>query len=82
MNSKFVMFLQFHIDGRWCTWIDYDKFHTLIKNFNESGQTKCFTSLDYVAETPSWAVIGAKEQGFDPKETRFFRKNKKDISGC
>jgi hypothetical protein len=27
-------------------------------------------------------VFGAKEQGFDPKETRYFRKSKKDIGGC
>lgn len=35
-----------------------------------------------MAKTPHWAVFGAKEQGFDPKETRFFRKSKKDIGGC
>ncbi|GIX77228.1 s-adenosyl-L-methionine-dependent tRNA 4-demethylwyosine synthase TYW1 [Caerostris extrusa] len=75
-------FKQFKVDGKWCTWIDYDKFHSLMKNFKESEETETFTSLDYMYPTPDWAVIGAKERGFDPKETRFFRKNKKDISGC
>jgi tRNA wybutosine-synthesizing protein 1 len=52
-------------DGQWHTWIDYDRFHDLIK----SGQP--FTSLDYTAPTPAWAVYGAPEKGFDPAETRF-----------
>ena len=34
-------------------------------------------------KTPSWAVFGANEKGFDPEETRWRRKNNaKDISGC
>jgi hypothetical protein len=27
-------------------------------------------------------VFGSKEQGFDPIETRFYRKKQKDIGGC
>lgn len=81
-NCILIAHKKFQIDGRWCTWIDYEKFHQLVKQYNASGKTKSFTSLNYVAETPSWAVIGAEEQGFDPHETRFFRKSKKDISGC
>lgn len=81
-NCILLSHKKFYISGKWCTWIDYDKFHQLIKAYNESGKTKPFTSLEYVCETPSWAVIGAEEQGFDPKETRFFRKSRKDISGC
>ncbi|XP_054710868.1 S-adenosyl-L-methionine-dependent tRNA 4-demethylwyosine synthase TYW1-like [Uloborus diversus] len=75
-NKKFL------INGRWHTWIDYEKFHELMKEYNNSEGEKTFTSSDYVSPTPSWAVIGSEEQGFDPDETRFFRKSKKDISGC
>lgn len=36
-----------------------------------------------MAKTPHWALFGANERGFDPKDTRYQRKNKsKDISGC
>ncbi|KAM9468428.1 S-adenosyl-L-methionine-dependent tRNA 4-demethylwyosine synthase TYW1 isoform 1-T1 [Clarias gariepinus] len=74
---------KFKVDGEWWTWIDYERFHELIQQYDESGGTKTFTSLDYMAKTPSWAVFGAQERGFDPSDTRFLRKNKtKDISGC
>jgi tRNA wybutosine-synthesizing protein 1 len=29
-----------------------------------------FVVEDYMMETPSWAVYGAAEAGFDPEETR------------
>ena len=73
---------QFKIDDEWWTWIDYPKFHQLVKEYRDSGGAKTFTSQDYMAKTPPWAVFGAQEQGFDPIETRFFRKTKKDIGGC
>ncbi|GJP48014.1 hypothetical protein CLOM_g7255 [Closterium sp. NIES-68] len=57
-------------DGTWHTWIDYDKFHQLVA----SGQP--FSSSDYTAPTPPWAVYGAKEAGFDPQETRVRREKK------
>ncbi|KAF5908208.1 calcium-binding protein 8 isoform X1, partial [Clarias magur] len=73
---------KFKVDGEWWTWIDYERFHELIQQYDKSGRTKTFTSLDYMAKTPSWAVFGARERGFDPSDTRFLRKNKtKDISG-
>jgi len=53
----------------WKTWIDYEKFHSLIA----SGEP--FTDVDYVAPTPEWAVVGHSQKGFDPKETRH-RRNK------
>jgi len=55
---------KFSIGGKWHTWIDYPKFHALVA----SGQP--FDSADYMAETPSWAVAGAAEEGFDPLDTR------------
>ncbi|KAF5831266.1 hypothetical protein DUNSADRAFT_13350 [Dunaliella salina] len=54
-------------DGHWHTWIDYHKFHELAT----SG--KPFTSEDYMLPTPSWAVFGAAEAGFDPAEMRWKR---------
>lgn len=59
---------KFYFDDRWHTWIDYERFHDLV------AAGKHFTSLDYAAETPSWAVAGAAEHGFDPTEVRYLRK--------
>lgn len=62
---------KFRVDGRWHTWIDYDKFHELAA----TGQP--FTSLDYAAPTPEWAVFGNAAAGFDPEEERVFVKGVK-----
>lgn len=71
------------MDGEWRTWIDYERFQELVQAYDESEGQQTFSALDYVAKTPSWALFGAQEQGFDPAETRFQRRNKsKDISGC
>lgn len=79
----FIVVFQFNINGEWWTWIDYPRFHELVQAYQESGGKKTFSAEDYMAKTPHWAVFGAQEQGFDPEETRFFRKNpKKDIGGC
>ncbi|WCJ35173.1 S-adenosyl-L-methionine-dependent tRNA 4-demethylwyosine synthase [Euphorbia peplus] len=56
---------KFKVNGQWFTWIDYEKFHDLVA----SG--KPFNSNDYMAATPSWAVYGAAEGGFDPDQARF-----------
>ena len=56
---------RFKIDGVWHTWIDFPKFIELAN----SGQP--FTSVDYRAPTPHWAVWGAEERGFNPVEKRF-----------
>jgi tRNA wybutosine-synthesizing protein 1 len=62
---------KFRIDGAWHTWIDYDKFHALI------AEGRPFTSLEYAARTPDWAVWGAAEAGFDPAEERVYVKGAK-----
>lgn len=71
---------KFKINNEWYTFIDYEKFQELIKEYNLNG--KEFTSMDYIKKTPEWAVFGAKERGFDPNDSRFLRKKKKDITGC
>lgn len=83
LKFNVFIFSQFKVDGEWWTWIDYERFQQLVQQYEESNGTKTFSSLDYMAKTPSWAVFGARERGFDPSDTRFQRKNKsKDISGC
>lgn len=60
---------QLYVEGEgWYTWIDYDKFHALV----EAGQP--FKVQDYRAKTPAWALAGAKEDGFDPVDTRLYKK--------
>ncbi|CAK9176361.1 unnamed protein product [Ilex paraguariensis] len=56
---------KFKINGQWFTWIDYEKFHDLVA----SGRP--FNSKDYMAPSPSWAVYGADEGGFDPGQSRY-----------
>ena len=82
-NCILVAHNKFKINGTWRTWIDYDRFHELVSRFHVTGES--FSSLDYMAETPAWAVFGAKEQGFDPQEKRWFRKGKAEVNvegGC
>lgn len=56
--------------------------HVSPTGYQEIGGQKTFTAKDYMAKTPHLDMFGAKEQGFDPSETWFFRKTKKDIGGC
>ncbi|GAB5033732.1 trna wybutosine-synthesizing protein 1 homolog [Nannochloropsis oceanica] len=60
---------KFYRDGKWFTWIDYAKFQELIEKFEKDGTE--FDSADYCAETPSWALKGSPEEGFDPIDTRY-----------
>lgn len=60
-------------DGKWQTWINYPRFHALLKRYHATGGEEKFSSADYMAETPAWAVWGAEEGGFDPIEVRFRR---------
>uniref|UniRef100_UPI0037E747AA S-adenosyl-L-methionine-dependent tRNA 4-demethylwyosine synthase TYW1 n=1 Tax=Semicossyphus pulcher TaxID=241346 RepID=UPI0037E747AA len=82
-NCLLIAHTKFKVDGEWWTWIDYKRFQELVRAHEESDGRQSFSALDYVAKTPSWALFGAHEQGFDPVDTRFQRRNKtKDISGC
>lgn len=79
-NCVLIADKKFKINDKWNTWIDYSRFHELYQEYRGTGAA--FTALDYVSETPSWAVIGSKERGFDPAETRWRRKSNKIQSGC
>ncbi|NXA35408.1 TYW1 synthase, partial [Eudromia elegans] len=82
-NCLLLAHRKFKIDGEWCTWIDYDRFQELARDYERSGGAKTFTAADYVAKTPHWALFGSRERGFDPLDIRYQRKNKtKDVSGC
>ncbi|XP_032286601.1 S-adenosyl-L-methionine-dependent tRNA 4-demethylwyosine synthase TYW1 isoform X2 [Phoca vitulina] len=81
-NPDFIE-VKFKIDSEWWTWIDYNRFQELMQEYEDSGGSATFSAKDYVVKTPHWALFGARERGFDPKDTRYQRKNKsKDISGC
>lgn len=70
---------RFKKDNKWCTWIDYDRFQDLWQEWNTNKTP--FSKEQYMLETPSWALFGAKEQGFDPQDVRVKAKgSKKDIS--
>jgi len=82
-NCVLLAHTKFKVDNVWWTWINYDKFHSLMTSHSSSNGSQAFTALDYMAPTPAWAVYGAEERGFDPIEERFFRKRKgKDEGGC
>ncbi|XP_068750595.1 S-adenosyl-L-methionine-dependent tRNA 4-demethylwyosine synthase TYW1-like isoform X2 [Montipora capricornis] len=81
-NCLLVAHKKFKKDDRWYTWIDYPSFHQLTRRYEESDGKESFTALDYMAKTPDWAVMGHAQRGFDPLETRWHRKKRKDISGC
>ena len=65
---------KFYIDDQWWTWIDYPKFNELVQEYYKSNGEKTFTSIDYLAPTPKWAMYGSVEQGFNPNDTRFRKK--------
>ncbi|XP_040490922.1 S-adenosyl-L-methionine-dependent tRNA 4-demethylwyosine synthase TYW1 isoform X3 [Ursus maritimus] len=82
-NCLLIAHKRFKIDSEWWTWIDYNRFQELMQEYEDSGGSATFSAKDYMAKTPHWALFGACERGFDPKDTRYQRKNKsKDISGC
>ncbi|KAM4590525.1 S-adenosyl-L-methionine-dependent tRNA 4-demethylwyosine synthase TYW1 [Fundulus diaphanus] len=82
-NCLLIAHTKFRVNGEWWTWIDYERFQELVQAHQDSEGQQSFSASDYIAKTPRWALFGAKEQGFDPTDTRFQRRNKtKDISGC
>ncbi|EAN33369.1 S-adenosyl-L-methionine-dependent tRNA 4-demethylwyosine synthase [Theileria parva strain Muguga] len=62
------------VNGKWLTWINYDKFNELVTSGVE------FSGLDYSCETPDWALFGSPEQGFDPEDTRIYTKGRHKLN--
>jgi tRNA wybutosine-synthesizing protein 1 len=75
-NCVLVANKKFKVNGEWMTWIDYDKFDQLIARYYETEGKETFSSIDYMAKLPEWAIFGCKERGFDPIDNRFYRKGK------
>ncbi|KAJ3207589.1 S-adenosyl-L-methionine-dependent tRNA 4-demethylwyosine synthase [Entophlyctis luteolus] len=69
--SMLIAHKRYKINGVWHTWIDYPEFHRLAR------LGKPFTSMDYVAQTPDWAVFGDDRKGFDPEMTRVYKSKAK-----
>ncbi|XP_066936277.1 S-adenosyl-L-methionine-dependent tRNA 4-demethylwyosine synthase TYW1-like isoform X2 [Clytia hemisphaerica] len=80
-NCVLLAHKRFKINNKWHTWIDYPKYHQLMKDYEESNGTKTFKDIDYMEITPEWAVFGNPHRGFDPDETRWHRKKKADVTG-
>ncbi|EHB09184.1 tRNA wybutosine-synthesizing protein 1-like protein [Heterocephalus glaber] len=82
-NCLLIAHRKFKIGGEWWTWIDYNRFQELIQEYEDSGGARTFCAEDYMARTPHWALFGASERGFDPKDTRHQRKSgSKNIARC
>lgn len=62
-------------ERKWRTWIDYDKFQVLSQRHQDDPGFE-FSVTDYTAETPSWALFGSNEEGFDPTDRRHRRSTK------
>lgn len=63
---------------RWHTWIDYSRFFDLEARFRETGES--FSAFDYCCLTPSWALIGSKEKGFNPSDTATYTQNRMEAA--
>lgn len=66
----------FKIDGRWHTWIDYEMFHKLFSKWQETSGLQTFEVMDYVKETPDWAIFESPAAGFDPEQIKVRTKPK------
>lgn len=71
---------RFHMNGKWHTRIDYDRFFELLEREKADGTS--FTPQDYMRETEEWALWG--RGGFDPNDERVHHKgkNKKAIEAA
>ena len=63
---------RFHVDGKWHTRINYDRFFDLLEKEKADGTP--FTPEDYMRDTEEWALWG--NGGFDPADERVYKKGK------
>lgn len=63
---------RFHVDGKWHTRINYERFFELLEKEKADGTS--FTPEDYMRETEEWAYWG--KGGFDPNDQRVYTKGK------
>lgn len=58
---------RFVINGRVHTWIDFEKFHDIMKDPVKAAE---MMPEDYLLPTPEWALPDAIGEGFDPAQER------------
>ncbi|KAA8651241.1 hypothetical protein EYZ11_009596 [Aspergillus tanneri] len=63
---------RFHVNGKWHSRIDYDRFFELLEKEKADGTS--FSPEDYMRETEEWAQWG--NGGFDPNDERVYKKGK------
>ncbi|KAK2751172.1 hypothetical protein FQN57_000249 [Myotisia sp. PD_48] len=63
---------RFHVDGKWHTRINYERFFELLEREKRDGIS--FTPEDYMRETEEWALWG--NGGFDPNDERVYTRGK------
>ena len=68
---------RFHVNGRWHTRINYDRFFELLEKEQADGTS--FTPEDYMRDTEEWALWG--NGGFDPNDERVYKKGKNKNKG-
>ncbi|CAB4255351.1 putative tRNA 4-demethylwyosine synthase [Maudiozyma barnettii] len=68
-NCVLIAHRKFKIENKWHTHIDFEKFFQLLA----TGEP--FTYMDYLQETPEWALYG--NGGFAPGNVRVYRNEKK-----
>lgn len=77
-NCVLIASKRYFLGGKWHTHIDYEAFNAAWREWNSAGGgAPPLDPLLYALETPSWAVFGAPERGFDPAETRVGGRSKK-----
>jgi tRNA wybutosine-synthesizing protein 1 len=67
---------KFKVNGTWHTWINFERFHELMRD--PSVDKEAITAQDFWLPTPSWALLGAKEEGFAPNQTRHITRRKRE----
>lgn len=45
MELSVMCVFQFKVNGEWWTWIDYDKFHDLVKHYYSTNGASTFTAV-------------------------------------
>nr|CCC92766.1 putative radical SAM domain protein [Trypanosoma congolense IL3000] len=59
--------VRFRIAGAWHTWIDFDKFNTMVL---DPVLSKQIVADCYLRPTPDWALPESEGMGFDPSQCR------------
>lgn len=67
---------KFIVNGNIHTWIDFDKFHSLVSRNAEASTLTPPLPEEYLLPTPEWALPHSLSQGFDPAQQRHITKKR------